>query len=60
MMKRLFAVKNRDSGEFVEAVGFFGDKKVAKEQRNKLNQAAGVSHYCVTFGPDHHNYKGEK
>jgi len=60
-MKRLFKLKMLKDGYILSPD--FADKSAAKAERNAINQAeslrAGhkVTAACVTYGPEHRNYK---
>ena len=53
--KRLFEVRNHTD----QHVGFFSNKMVAKEERNKAGKTKDGTRWLsrVTLGPDHDRYK---
>lgn len=55
MKLRLFALRDLSNGRILPDQ-FFPSKPAAKQARDELNQ--GSTKYCVTFGPDHHSYRG--
>lgn len=60
-MKRLFVITNTITGKPVPEK-FFGDKMLAKELRNTLNQTEGEGKllYVVSPGPDHRKFKARR
>lgn len=53
MNLRLFAIRSLTTNKIIPDL-FFADKGVAKTERDKL----GKESHCVTYGPDHRNYRG--
>jgi len=54
--KKLFAVKDSVTGKTTGT--FFGNKKEAKDERDRLNneQPGNAGRFVVTVGPDHQRY----
>jgi hypothetical protein len=57
MKLRLFALRDISTGRILTDA-FFPSKPAAKLRRDELNQPDKPADYCVTYGPDHHNYRG--
>jgi len=55
MKLRLFALRDTQTGRILPNT-FFASKTEAKLKRDELN--GDKSLYCVTYGPDHHAYRG--
>lgn len=53
MKLRLFALRDLSTGRILPDL-FFPSKPAAKAKRDEL----GATNYCVTYGPDHHSYRG--
>jgi hypothetical protein len=53
MKPRLFALRDLSTGRILPDL-FFPSKPDAKAKRNEL----GAEKFCVTYGPDHHAYRG--
>lgn len=53
MKLRLFAIRDLSTNRILPNL-FFPSKPEAKAERDKL----GAATHCVTYGPDHHAYRG--
>jgi len=52
MNLKLFAIKDLTTGRLIPGL-FFNSKPAAKAKRDEL----GSKTHCVTYGPDHRNFK---
>jgi hypothetical protein len=56
---KLFGIKDTRTNKFVPDM--WGQRRdQLKEYRDELNKAEGEVVYTISFGPDHHEFKGKQ